>query len=67
VWHIDPLIGNGRETNKETMAAARQRPARKNGSTVGSGVFYVVRSEAISLDRPSSVQLVSVVQLSTVE
>jgi hypothetical protein len=27
---------------------ARQPPPRNNGSTVGSGVFYVVRPEAIS-------------------
>jgi hypothetical protein len=40
-----PLLGNDRETN-ETTTVARQRPARNNGSTVGSRVFYVVRSEA---------------------
>jgi hypothetical protein len=27
---------------------ARQRPARNSGSAVGSRVFYVLRSEAIS-------------------
>jgi hypothetical protein len=67
IWHIDQLLGNDCETNNETMAVARQWPARNNGSTVGSSVFYVLRSEAISLDRPSSAQLVSAVQLSTVE
>jgi hypothetical protein len=66
LWYVDLLLGNDRETN-DTMAVVRQQPARKNGSTVGSGVFCVVRSEAIWLDRPSSVQLVSAVQLSTVE
>jgi hypothetical protein len=30
----------------------RKRPARNKGSNVGSGVFYVVRTEAISLHRP---------------
>jgi hypothetical protein len=45
-WHIDPLLGNDRETNNETTAVARQRPARNNGSTVGNSIFYVVRSEA---------------------
>jgi hypothetical protein len=35
-----------------------KRPARNNGGAVG-GVFCMVRSEAISLDRPSSVQLVN--------
>jgi hypothetical protein len=47
MWHIDPLLGNNRETNNETTAVARQETARNNGSTVGRGVFYVVRSEAI--------------------
>jgi hypothetical protein len=37
------------------MAVARQRPARNNGITVGSDVFYMIRSEAISRDRPCSV------------
>jgi hypothetical protein len=37
LWHIDPLLGNDHETNKETMAVARQRPTHSNGSTVGSG------------------------------
>jgi hypothetical protein len=57
LWHIDPLLGNDRETN-ETAAVAGQRPARNSESTVGSGVFYVVRSEVIRLARPSLVQLV---------
>jgi hypothetical protein len=39
LWHIDPLLGNDRETNNNTMTVARQRPARNNGGTVGSGVF----------------------------
>jgi hypothetical protein len=34
-----------------------QRPARNDGTTVGGGDFYVVRSEAISCDRSSPVQL----------
>jgi hypothetical protein len=54
VWHIDQLLGKHRETNNETTAVARQRPARNSGCTAGSGVFCVVRSEAISHDRPSS-------------
>jgi hypothetical protein len=31
---------------------------RNNRSTTGGGVFYVVRSEAISRNRPGPVQLV---------
>jgi hypothetical protein len=34
LWHIDPFLGNYRETKNKTTAA-------------GSSVFYVVRSEAI--------------------
>jgi hypothetical protein len=41
------MLGNDRDTNNETTAVVRQRPARNDGSTVGSGVFYVVLSEAI--------------------
>jgi hypothetical protein len=55
LWHIDPFLGNDRETNNEIMTVVRQRPARNNGSTIGGGVFYVVLSEALSRDRPSSV------------
>jgi hypothetical protein len=60
LWHIDLLLGNDRETDNETTTVARQRPASNNGRTVGSGVFYVVRSEAIPRDRPSAVQLSTV-------
>jgi hypothetical protein len=52
------FLGNDRETNNEVTAIAKQRPARNNGNTFGSRVFYVVRSEAISRDRPSSVSAV---------
>jgi hypothetical protein len=37
--------------NNETTAVARQSPVRIIESAVGGGVFYVVRSEAISRDR----------------
>jgi hypothetical protein len=57
VWHIDPLLGNDLKIN-EKMAVARQWPACNNGSTIGSGVFYVVPFKATSLDRLSSVQRV---------
>jgi hypothetical protein len=67
LWHIDLLLGNDGETNNEATDVASQRPSRHNGSTVGSNVFYVTRSEPVWLDRPSSVQLVSAVQLSRVE
>jgi hypothetical protein len=40
MWHIDPLLGNDGETKNETRVIARQRPARNNGSAVGSGVIY---------------------------
>jgi hypothetical protein len=62
LWHIGPLLGNDRETNIDTTDVVRQCPVRNKGSTVGSGVFYVVRSETISRDRPSSA--VSAVQRS---
>jgi hypothetical protein len=26
LWHIDPLLGKGLETNKETTAVAKQQP-----------------------------------------
>jgi Uri superfamily endonuclease len=55
LWHIDLLLGNNCETKIETAAVARQRPERNNGSTVGSGVSYVIRFEAILRDRPISV------------
>jgi hypothetical protein len=53
------VAGNDLETN-ETTAIARQQfrkyaIAHNNGSSVGSDIFYVVCSEAISLDRPSTV------------
>jgi hypothetical protein len=67
LWHIDPLLGNDRETNNETTAVARQRPTRNNGSTVESCVFYVVHFEAVGLNGPSSTQLGSSVHVSTVE
>jgi hypothetical protein len=38
----------------------RQQPAFSNGSADGSIVFYVVYSEAISRNQPSSVQFSSV-------
>jgi hypothetical protein len=41
----------------EITTVPRQRPSRNNGSTVGRGVFYVFRSEAISHNRPTSVQI----------
>jgi hypothetical protein len=41
-----------------TVAIARRRPMHNSGTTVGSGVFCMVLSKAISLDHPSSVQLV---------
>jgi hypothetical protein len=44
----------------EAKAVARQRPAGNNGSTVGSGVFYVAHSKTISHYWPtefSSVQI----------
>jgi hypothetical protein len=64
LWHIDPLLSNDHNTSNETTTVARQRPACNIESTVGGSVFYVVRSEAISRDRPSSV---SAVQCSAVE
>jgi hypothetical protein len=58
LWPTDPLLG---KTAKQTT---RQQPARNDGSTVDNGVFYVVRSEVTSCDRPSSFQLVCAVQCS---
>jgi hypothetical protein len=48
------LLGHYCETTR--LAVASLRPARNTGSTVGGGVFYVVRPEVITRDRPSSVQ-----------
>jgi hypothetical protein len=45
LWPTGLFPGNDHETNTKTMAVTRQRPASNNGSTVGGGVFYVVRSE----------------------
>jgi hypothetical protein len=53
LWHMNPLLRNDRKTN-ETTVVVRQQPSSKKPSNVGSGVFYVVRSEAVSLDRPSN-------------
>jgi hypothetical protein len=55
--------------HNSTGTVARQRTATNIGSTVGSGVLYVVRSEAVSLDQPSSVSAVQcgAVQYSGVE
>jgi hypothetical protein len=50
MWYIYPLLGNDRETNNEKTAVARQETACNSGSTAGSGVSYVVRSEAILLN-----------------
>jgi hypothetical protein len=62
------IMTKQRQRNNETAAIAgqqlrkyavyRQRPTSNNGSSIGSGVLYVVRSEVISLDRQSSVQLI---------
>jgi hypothetical protein len=50
------MLGNDRETN-DTTAVARQRAARNNESTVGSGVFYAVRSEEYKWDKSIISQL----------
>jgi hypothetical protein len=55
LWRVSTLLGNDGETN-ETTEFARQMPAINNGITVRSGILYVIRTEAISRDRPSSVQ-----------
>jgi hypothetical protein len=62
MWHTAPLLGNERQTNNKTTAAATQRPARNNGSAVRSSVFYVVHTEAVSLIQISSVSECSAVQ-----
>jgi hypothetical protein len=49
-WDIVQLLSNDRETNDETTAVARQRPARNR-------VSYVARSVAVSRDRKISVSL----------
>jgi hypothetical protein len=53
LWHMDSLLGNDRETSNDKTAVVMQGPAYNNGSAVGGGVFYVVRSEPVSRDRPS--------------
>jgi hypothetical protein len=64
LWHIYLLLGNNRKTN-ETMVIARQRPVSNNGTTLGSSLFYVVHSWAISCNRTSSVSVCSVLEWST--
>jgi hypothetical protein len=65
MWHIDPLIGNDRETKNETKAIARQRPQFNDGSTVGSSVIYSsVPRLYHSTDR---VEVVSAVKCSAME
>jgi hypothetical protein len=53
--HIDQLLGKEHETNNETKVVVRHQSARNPGSIVGGGVSCVVSYEAISRDRPSSV------------
>jgi hypothetical protein len=48
LWHTDLLLSNNCETDNKTTAIATQQPGRHNGSTVGIGIFYVVRTMAIS-------------------
>jgi hypothetical protein len=45
---MNQLLGNDFETTR--LDVASRRPARNSESTVGGGVFYVVRSEAIRRD-----------------
>jgi hypothetical protein len=42
LWHVDPLLGNDRETSNKTMAVTRQPPVNSNSETVFS-VRYVPR------------------------
>jgi hypothetical protein len=56
LWHIDLLLGNKCKTNNETTTAARQRTMCNSESTTPR--LY---------DLTGSIQLVSAVQLSTVE
>jgi hypothetical protein len=73
LWHIDPSRGTDSETSNKTTAVARQQPISNNGSTVGSGVLHVVRSETMfrqtqfSSVQFSSVQFSSVSECSAVE
>jgi hypothetical protein len=60
LWHLHPMLGNDRETDNETTAVARQRPTCNSESSVERDVFYVIRSKAVSRDRPFSVQLIRV-------
>jgi hypothetical protein len=46
------------------IPVARQRRASNDENTVGSGVFYVIRPEAISRDRPTELSSVSAVEWS---
>jgi hypothetical protein len=36
LWHVDPLLGNGREMSKHVTAVARLRPVKSNGGKVFS-------------------------------
>jgi hypothetical protein len=52
-----PLLGNDHKRSNDNKAVARQEPVCNSGSTVGSSVFCVVCSEAVSRNRLSSVHV----------
>jgi hypothetical protein len=61
-------VARKRSRKNEETAVSMQRTALNNRSTVGSGVFYVVRSEAMTRRSEfSSVSECSAVQLSTIK
>jgi hypothetical protein len=53
LWHIDLFLGNDCETNKKTMAIARQHILNKqqlhydNKGTFGNDVFYSVCAKGL--------------------
>jgi hypothetical protein len=54
LWHIDPFLGNDRETISRTTAIARQQILNKqqlnytNRGTVGNSVFYLVHAKGLN-------------------
>jgi hypothetical protein len=50
LWHTDAVLWN---KQMRQWLLTDSKPTFNNGSTVGSGVFYVVCSEVISHGRPS--------------
>jgi hypothetical protein len=52
LWHVDPLLGNIRETNKKTTAVIRRRPVNRN-----RGMVFYVRSSPIAAHATMNIEI----------